>query len=146
MKNIGSVRDALTIRIKAFWFGIKKNNGVVLDVLIIGVGTFLLGTAKPALVILGIVGIFLFSTCYVPRLGEWFVGAGSAVCVAIAALFILNGTPILNAFSVGTFLGSVVLITMGNMLVRRQRLEYWSFAGQMAELPEVTGDAKEVKK
>lgn len=114
-----------------------KHIDIVLDALIIGMGTFLLGMVKPALVILGVVAIFLFSTWFVPRLGEWFVGAGVAVCVAIAALFILSGAPVLNALLVGTFLGSIALVAMGNMLIRRQKLHYGSFVGEMAELPEV---------
>lgn len=116
-----------------------KNIDIVLDALIVGLGTFLFGMVKPALVILGVVAVFLFSTWFVPRLGQWFVGAGISVCGGIAALFILSGVAILNALLVGTFLGSAVLIVMGYMLIQRQRLHSGSFAGEMAELPEVAG-------
>ena len=114
-----------------------KNTDIVADAFIIGIGTFLLGMVKPALVILGVVAVFLFSIWFIPRLGQWFVSAGISVCGGIVALFILSGVAILNALLVGTFLGSVVLIVMGNMLIRRQRLYSGSFRGEMAELPEV---------
>ena len=114
-----------------------KNTDIVADAFIIGIGTFLLGMVKPALVILGIVAVFSFSIWFIPRLGQWFMGAGISICGGIAALFILSGVAILNALLVGTFLGSVVLIVMGNMLIRRQRLYSGSFRGEMAELPEV---------
>lgn len=141
--KIRTAWDVFIVRTKASWFGIKKkNNSIVLDAVMIGMGTFLLGMAKPALVILSIVAIFSFSTWFIPRLGEWFNGAGIAVCAGIAALFILKGAPVLNALLVGTLLGSIALIVIGNILVRNQRRQRGSFVGEMATLQEVAGDDK----
>ena len=142
MKKIGTIQNALIIRIKAFRLWMKKNNSIALDALVIGIGTFLLGMAKPALVILGIAAIFLFSWWVVPRLGEWFMSTGVAICVAAAALSILREASIRSEFFIGTFLGSVILITLGAMLIRRKKLQYGEFAGEMAELQEVIGDVE----
>lgn len=117
-----------------------KNISIVWDALSIGVGTLLFGMLEPALVLLGIVATFLFSPWFIPRLGEWFRGAGIAICAGIAALFVLKGVPmLLNTFLVGTFVGSVGLIVMGYIFIRHHRKQYDFLRKEMAELPEVVG-------
>lgn len=111
----------------------------------IGMGTFLLGMAKPALVILGVVAVFLFSTWFIPRLGEWFVAAGIAACISIIVLFGVKGSYIINAILAGTFLGTIVLVVIGYALMRHHQKQCGFFWREMAALPEVAGDM-EVKK
>ena len=94
--------------------------------------------AKPALVILGIAAIFILMVgC--PRLGEWFMVLVSRY-VSRLPLSIKKRQ---SAVNFHRYLSRLRYSHYaGAMLIRRKKLQYGEFAGEMAELQEVIGDVE----